>query len=628
MAMAKSIIGKKMDAFNKLKELLKSNLGYIGKFTEYLMNENIPYKELEILYKELVELKNKQRPIDISTLNYEGVVDKIQVLKNDISINSLISKFPSKQKSIAKELLKNDSGYNILLKASNSNKLEALLTKISRYHNENELKAALHLFGKEAMNNRDAIREFLKESKSFIVYDSEDIMIVRVNSLSDIQKLGSDTSWCILRESQWRHYTTGRYQYIIYDFTKDDWDPKFKIGFTLNKDFTVYTAHDILDSGSSQYLNNLVMSNNIRYTDLIPKSDIITVTDEMIQSLKKATKISTLTEYSDNITLDKIPSFLKKLFDISIDGRARETFSGGVVLGSTKIEILKDCLNKYFADTDLVTLKDLEKIDDRIAKSISSLRRKNSKILKGKLATSNITFNTRELSVSSIIKMLDVWDLNSLVHAFTSSNLDLITVPGSSWSYSGDTLRWGDGWDKESVTKVSDKLNKIYDSGEWEKTSIIKNNKHLKEAFIKNYIILNYVLDRENIVEKSLLNELSETSKMEYAFIFKMPIDLDLLQYSRKFTKWNIPLIIKKDYDKELSIDKFSETAILIDHLIGYKLKFRSTKTTINKIMLNNYNLDTPGKKILNDLLNKLPARKRVGDKAETEDGKISITLY
>ena len=47
MDQAKSIIGKKMAAFDKLKVLLSKNLGYIGKFTEYLMDENVAYEDLE-----------------------------------------------------------------------------------------------------------------------------------------------------------------------------------------------------------------------------------------------------------------------------------------------------------------------------------------------------------------------------------------------------------------------------------------------------------------------------------------------------------------------------------------------------------------------------------------------------
>ena len=37
------LLVKKMEGFDKLKNLLSKNLGYIGKFTEYLMNENIPF---------------------------------------------------------------------------------------------------------------------------------------------------------------------------------------------------------------------------------------------------------------------------------------------------------------------------------------------------------------------------------------------------------------------------------------------------------------------------------------------------------------------------------------------------------------------------------------------------------
>jgi len=69
--MAKSIISKKMEGFDKLKEILAKNLGYIGKFTEYLMNENIPVQDLEVLYKDLLDLKTKQKNLDITNLKYE-----------------------------------------------------------------------------------------------------------------------------------------------------------------------------------------------------------------------------------------------------------------------------------------------------------------------------------------------------------------------------------------------------------------------------------------------------------------------------------------------------------------------------------------------------------------------------
>jgi len=65
MDMDKSIINKKVSEFKKLKTLLSKNIGYIGKFTEYLMNENIPYEELENLYTNLLKLSKRQQKLDI-----------------------------------------------------------------------------------------------------------------------------------------------------------------------------------------------------------------------------------------------------------------------------------------------------------------------------------------------------------------------------------------------------------------------------------------------------------------------------------------------------------------------------------------------------------------------------------
>jgi hypothetical protein len=102
MDMAKSIMKKKMDSYEKLKTLLSKNVGYIGKFTEYLMNENVPYEELEKLYSELIALKQKSKNIDINNLKYEKVLDIIQETNDDISIKWFINQLPSEQKNLLK----------------------------------------------------------------------------------------------------------------------------------------------------------------------------------------------------------------------------------------------------------------------------------------------------------------------------------------------------------------------------------------------------------------------------------------------------------------------------------------------------------------------------------------------
>ena len=129
MEMAKSIIAKKMDAFDKLKTLLSKNIGYIGKFTEYLMDENIGYSDLEVLYKDLMELKSKNNPLDITKLSYEKVTDKIISTNNNILVNGLLKQFPSEQRKLIGDNV--DFYFNILLIVAKKDELIPFISKIS-----------------------------------------------------------------------------------------------------------------------------------------------------------------------------------------------------------------------------------------------------------------------------------------------------------------------------------------------------------------------------------------------------------------------------------------------------------------------------------------------------------------
>jgi len=152
MNQAKSIMAKKMEDFENLKKLLSKNIGYIGKFTEFLMNENVPYKELENLYKELISLKNKQVNLDISKLNYEKTLDLIQSQKENLSINSLINQLTSEQKKIARELILDEKYKNLFYKASISKKIESFVVKSARYKTKEELINAIKIVSKEPVN--------------------------------------------------------------------------------------------------------------------------------------------------------------------------------------------------------------------------------------------------------------------------------------------------------------------------------------------------------------------------------------------------------------------------------------------------------------------------------------------
>lgn len=624
MAMAKSIISKKMEAFDKLKNLLSKNLGYIGKFTEYLMNENIPYSDLELIYKDLLDLKNKQKNLDISNLKYEEVVDKIQDVKNDLSINSLIQKFPSEQKKLAKELLK--SNYNILLQTSKKDNIDALISKISRYKTKEELKNALSLFGKESINEKEKILEYVKSSDSAnIAFQNENILIVKINKIEDVKKLGSDTSWCILSEGMWRRYTTNRYQYILYNFEKDNLNPHFKIGFTLNKDYSIHAAHDILDRSVIDVLNDIIYKNNINYSELIPKIEKIEVTEEMISNIKSRTTLSTLKSYSESIDIELIPKLISKIIDY-LPKR-----NDIIEVKSGKAEVLSILINKYFTNTEYVKINDLKNLDKRLPSVIKKVIGYHSKTLKDKLIGDKPNF---DLPANIVTKTLDIWDDKVLIYGL-SSRLNSINVPGESYFYSGDTLRFNKGWTKDYIKILSDKMNDLWKNSNW-KDILKEYNDYMKDTFILNYVILNYISGRK-YVDKWAIDNIRERDKITYAYLLKLPIDLSKDNWIRtaELSEWSIPLIIKKDYDNiEINIDNLKNASNLINHLESYNIKFKISKTYLERVRTSligdgpfNYRNNENNHKLL-DILNKFKSRPRVRDQVTSDDGLITIEYF
>jgi hypothetical protein len=601
---AKSLISKKLEGFDKLKNLLSKNMGYIGKFTEYLMNENIPYEELENLYKELLYLKSKQKPLDISKLKYEKVLDKIQDSKNDLSVNNLLSKFPAEQKNIAKELLKTD--YNLLLQTANKDNLQNFVSKISRYKSFDELKNAMKLFGKSSINKKSEIKEYVVKSKySNIVFENENILIVKISSIEDVKVLGSDTSWCILRDLMWNRYTNGRYQYILYDFSKDTLDPNFKIGFTLNKDYTIYAAHDILDRPATQ-LNDIVYKNGIKYSELIPKTDVIKITPEIISKLSIKTSIRQLNEYIDNTQDRKLLILIvKKILDTitNKDGKIQRTTT-------SRNEMFAKIVNKIFSDYEIITFKDLKKIDSRLAMlSLTAY----SKPFKNKFIGNDPNFNS---PANVVLKSLNYFDNDKLKVEF-SNDLTFINFPGkSAWGIIYDELKFSNGWNEKNIKILSDKLNEIFVDINIDSLDL---NNYQNNLLIENYILLNYICNTPEKV-KNVLSKIKENTKIKLTYFLKMQIDLSKLGYV-VFSKISIPYIIKKDYtDANIYLDK--NTNDLIEHLNGFKVKIRTSKDNMR-----NYLNSFPNNKI-SVILRKFKSNSSKGNIMTSDDGLIVIELF
>lgn len=595
---AKSIIGKKMEAFDKLKTLLAKNLGYIGKFTEYLMNDNIKYSDLVELYEKILDLKTKNATIDISNLSYEKAIDKIIDINNDLSINSLISEFPSEQKKFAKNIIAkngNDiSTYNVLLKVSKKEDIKAFLSKVSRYKDEDSLYSALKVFSKDVNNDRDKVKEVLSNMKSEIVFENDNIMVVKVDSNEDIKILGSDTSWCILSIGMWNQYTKNRLQYIVYDYDKDEFDPTFKIGFTLNKDSTVHAAHDILDNSAGHILKQVFDKNSLVYKDVLPKIKQIEVAD--ISSINAKTGVESLKQLVDDINVDSkevILGLIVRLFDVF--GYRRRTKDGIVNkdITASKLTVLKSLFNKYFYGVSVIKYSDFDNFDDRLLKYVTE-----KQIFYNRLVDPSkfeIALNSDALSLN-----LDLCPDQAIVNS-TFGVHELIST--RIHEYSKPLIDSQLSKSREVLNKLCDRMNKIYSEDEVDYTHRGKSSFEFKMAF------LNAILDRREDCPnyENILNAIKSDRKADYPGLFTKYIDLSQVRVTLSSINNNYPIdmIEVKDYpDSMLYITKHSllnQLPKLLEHLKGKELMLNIRRSELREFNTLDYR-STQGKILIDKL--------------------------
>jgi hypothetical protein len=94
-------IAETNDDFQKLRKLLATHPGYLGKFTEWLVVNKITYDRLEDLYEQIKDSR-LSRPID-EFKTPEEIIDTIVRTTADTAVNQMIHAIPSR----AREFLKN-----------------------------------------------------------------------------------------------------------------------------------------------------------------------------------------------------------------------------------------------------------------------------------------------------------------------------------------------------------------------------------------------------------------------------------------------------------------------------------------------------------------------------------------
>lgn len=354
---SKAIYKQKLEDYEKLKKKLElaNRLGWMGKFTELLFS-NVPYNELEALFNSLEDLKKKNIPINIDSYNnYESLLDDIDKKLNFHRFKLVINKFPKKQKDLVLSSIKNPENLSdkalAFIKLGEAENNEIFFRAISSYETFSDLYQSLESFlkSREKQYTREYVKSLLDDDL-ILRYEDDRFIILETKTHPAICKVGDDTSWCIVRSSsQFASYTKdGRKQFVLIDYTKENFDKLYKIGFTLSVDNKILYAHDVMDGSVISYIKDLLTSNEIEVESLNVK-EIINI--DLLKSLpftKAVTYLEKLPLIENNQLGEVISEFSKKV-------RSSNFTTGMRVIQN----LFKRCLHVTF-----ISEKDFDKYKD------------------------------------------------------------------------------------------------------------------------------------------------------------------------------------------------------------------------------------------------------------------------
>jgi len=577
MDQAKSIFKKKSEDFEKLKQLLSKNLGYIGKFTQYLFEENISFEDLKKLATELDTLKKKNQTIDINKFKYEKLLDEIEIVNNKIKINNFINKLPSLQKSFIK---KDNIGLdlkNIILKLVDKSNIDVFLSKISRYKSYDSLLSAMKVFSKDPKNDLDNVKDLLQGLESKIIFEKNNIVVIYVKNWEDIKKLAYDTAWCIVSsESMWNTYITkGNKQIIVLNYNLDEYDVKFKIGVTLKPDGSLRAAHDILDSSVQDKIKGMLQDYEVSMDEV----------HKLVYGAANDGKEKVYAKLSSSTTTNRWLEVIPTLSKEECINWARK-FNTWTKSDSARNNVLSNFLEKIFKDDIYVTLNKVEEI----FKGANYFTDR----LSGKLVDPNI-FKTQshEIPKDSALKqaLLDnLWNEEAFVKSTKARYFGSGIIDNSPSSLKIS---------KELAKIICDKYNKIYNSNSIDYNVEERMGIKMSSNFEANLVILNSLVgnspesvggDYQKNYQKIIHNKDNEFTIYKHNDIFGLPIDLKV---NRIFEIDNeVKKVVKKDYsDLELSIygltnfNKLYKYESLIKHIHPFKISITIGKSSVNQII-------------------------------------------
>jgi hypothetical protein len=238
--------------FLKLKDLLKNNMGYIGKFTEWLVRDHELFDKLKEVFNELQNTPNLDIKWD-SFDKLEKLYDYLQKFNANKKINQVLKALPSRTRELVNDELRN----LILLNTEYSKPLITFYSKKGGRYKDIE---SLIIDTEDFIDNLKGefnLIAYLEKIKGYnvdIIEAREDVLMIKVNDYEASCALGSKL-WCISTSKEhFDNYANAfKVQFFIYDFTKKRSDIHHMIGATINPQGDIVNAHWANDDSVEDY---------------------------------------------------------------------------------------------------------------------------------------------------------------------------------------------------------------------------------------------------------------------------------------------------------------------------------------------------------------------------------------
>lgn len=207
--------------------------------------------------------------------------DNVAILYNEMialrrckRANDIFNTFNTTQKRLLKsieltdEVLNTCSGFNRLSPVKKHN----FIRKMSTVESVEEILRQMKILSKTHFEwSKASLMEYISNSQDSeldceIVFEKDNLLIVKVNNYETIKYLAKTTNWCISKNKRYwddyiQHRNEGAVQYIVFDFNKKEDDELSIVGFTTAANVGITDAHSF--TNVSMMANTEIMYSNL-----------------------------------------------------------------------------------------------------------------------------------------------------------------------------------------------------------------------------------------------------------------------------------------------------------------------------------------------------------------------------